>query len=219
MKFTKKQLNFIRSKCRMTFSQNPIIQTYKKSLLSLQKPFFGGTKRKQQCARCAKCKLITKAKELDLDHIEECGSFSDLESMLIWYKKLYCGLETGLQLLCKRCHNIKTYSNRYDLTEYDAKKKKWAINIIKNKSFCKNLLDIYGHCAKNDAQRKEKLNLIFNIKMKELQNAIKEALNILRDGEDYEFYGEILSPGDFSTGVFFEDEVKAALESIYFDCA
>lgn len=87
---------------------------------------------------CSICKgLFTKA-ETELDHVlgeNKCTSFEDaaefLQSIAIPREK------ESLQILCKSCHEIKTYAERYKYTFEEAKVRK---NYIKIRNSEKDLI-------------------------------------------------------------------------------
>ena len=59
--------------------------------------------------RCAECKeLFRTEKEVDVDHIEEIGRYSDYDSVWDWANTLFCN-RSNLQILCREiCHKAKT---------------------------------------------------------------------------------------------------------------
>jgi 5-methylcytosine-specific restriction endonuclease McrA len=54
---------------------------------------------------CNSCKKLYSALEVEVDHIEEVGSFTGDWNEYI--DRLFCPME-NLQVLCKECHKIKT---------------------------------------------------------------------------------------------------------------
>ncbi len=60
-----------------------------------------------QCANCGNWFL---RKEIDIDHINPCGTLKSFEDLSEFAKKLFVEKD-GLQVLCKPCHKSKTYDN------------------------------------------------------------------------------------------------------------
>jgi len=60
-----------------------------------------------QCADCGNWFL---RKEIDIDHINPCGTLKSFEDLSEFAKRLFVEKD-GLQVLCKPCHKHKTYDN------------------------------------------------------------------------------------------------------------
>lgn len=62
--------------------------------------------KKEYC--CAKCKKWFKRADVEIDHIEECGSLSKYEDIVPFIQRLTKEEVTAYDILCKPCHKIKT---------------------------------------------------------------------------------------------------------------
>jgi len=62
--------------------------------------------KKEYC--CAKCKNWFKRADVEIDHIEECGSLSKYEDIVPFIQRLTPENINAFQILCKPCHKIKT---------------------------------------------------------------------------------------------------------------
>ena len=225
-KFTKKEISTWRSNLRSRNNgtvfkmTNPLYNLYKKSLI-VQKPI-GKTKRLINSILCAQCDEYYRVSEIELDHIERCGEFEDLEGLRVFYKKLFCDPWEGLQPLCKECHGIKTYTERYNCTEEEAKEKKFVIKILaKYKGKVKELkffLDLFELPSNNAEVRKNSILELKKIMDIRITKAIKEAVENIIDGENYTFLGETVEACDYDIrSPFLEDEIKATLENIFYE--
>lgn len=215
--YTKKQLNAHRSNMRQCFKNLNIVNEYKRSLMYKLIPY--RAKKFILGAVCAKCKLKYKSGNLELDHIKECGKIKDGNDLLKFYNNLFCDLEENIQLLCKRCHGIKSYQYKADVNIDIATSKKWAIRIMKDKILTKIIIDIRGKSATNDTQRRKQLIEIYKTMMNEVEEVIEDAVTELKMGRNYEFYEEVLDPNDFSTSSLWllEEEVRSTLTRIVED--
>lgn len=64
-----------------------------------------GTEKFRVMFRCAECGELFKNDQVDVDHIEEVGSFEDYNTFI---ERLFCD-KSNLQVLCKEgCHAAKT---------------------------------------------------------------------------------------------------------------
>lgn len=69
---------------------------------------------------CARCKTPTKLADIEINHTEQAGSF-DLSNFGVWVERLLLVDKTKLEALCKSCHGVQTYSERYDTDLEEAK--------------------------------------------------------------------------------------------------
>jgi len=60
---------------------------------------------------CASCHEDFQAKEIQVDHINPCGSLSKPEDLQRFVSNLFCEAD-GMQILCKTCHQAKTNEER-----------------------------------------------------------------------------------------------------------
>ena len=60
---------------------------------------------------CAACQQTHPSNEVQVDHIEPCGSLKSYEDLPGFAERLFCEPE-DLQVLCKPCHQNKTNADR-----------------------------------------------------------------------------------------------------------
>ena len=224
--FTKKEISTWRSNLRSRNNgtvfkmTNPLYNLYKKSLI-VQKPI-GKTKRLINSILCAGCDKYYRVNEIELDHIERCGEFTNLQELRVFYKKLFCDPWEGLQPLCKECHGVKTYTERYNCSEDEAKEKKFVIKILaKYKNRVKDLkffLDLFELPTNNNQVRKNSILELKKIMDIRITKAIEKAMENIIDGEDFEFLTVMVEASDYDIrSPFLEDEIKATLENIFYE--
>lgn len=61
--------------------------------------------------KCAKCKQLFSAKEVEVDHIVPAGSLKCYADLPSFVERMFCEVD-GLQVLCKSCHKDKTAAER-----------------------------------------------------------------------------------------------------------
>lgn len=66
-------------------------------------------KRLKWLYECEECHKLFPAKEVQVDHIEECGSLKCAEDLPGFVTRLFA--EDGFKLLCLTCHKNKTNGN------------------------------------------------------------------------------------------------------------
>ena len=72
------------------------------------KRVYKGTKKLQKWEyQCNHCKDWFMEKEIQVDHIIECGTLTCSEDVPEFIERLFCEKE-GFQTLCKPCHQVKT---------------------------------------------------------------------------------------------------------------
>jgi hypothetical protein len=99
----------IRSGLRQTF------RWWKPLAISLNnnsRPYIGLNKRIKKEYRCNSCNNWFQRKEVEVDHIVECGSLSCYEDIVPFIKRLTVEDVSLLQVLCKKCHKNKTNESR-----------------------------------------------------------------------------------------------------------
>ena len=65
-------------------------------------------KRLKKEYHCAKCKKWFKRTDVQIDHIEECGTLKSYSDIALFLTKLTIEDPNGFQILCKPCHLKKT---------------------------------------------------------------------------------------------------------------
>lgn len=103
---TSKFWSFIRSGLRAKFNRwPPKWEVYNDSRRTVT-----GQRHKYEY-QCAMCLKWWKAKEVEVDHIEEVGSLKDFSDLPRFVKRLFVP-KNKLQVLCRPCHKRKTTMDR-----------------------------------------------------------------------------------------------------------
>jgi hypothetical protein len=79
--------------------------------------------------KCAICSELQGPKNIDVDHIEAAtppGGINKPEDFGLFIKRLLFIDVTGLRVVCKPCHKIKTYEERYGKPKKKTRKTKAA---------------------------------------------------------------------------------------------
>jgi hypothetical protein len=79
------------------------------ALEAASRPSQSINKRIKKEYQCAKCKNWFKRADVEIDHIEECGSLSKYEDIVPFLQRLTKEEITAYDILCRPCHKIKTY--------------------------------------------------------------------------------------------------------------
>lgn len=82
-------------------------------------------------AQCATCKETFRQEECQVDHLEGAGSLKTVEDFQRFITKLAFVCFEDLQIVCKECHAIHSYSEKNNLSFEDAKLAKAAIRFLK----------------------------------------------------------------------------------------
>ena len=72
--------------------------------------------------KCARCKDYHKKNEVEVDHLKGEHSLKKLDDLVPFVISILDVTTDDLQVLCKPCHRIKTYAERYGHSEEDAEK-------------------------------------------------------------------------------------------------
>jgi len=70
------------------------------------------TGKQKKIYRCAICGSTGMREEMQIDHIEPCGSLRSNEDMVQFLERLTCEDSSKFQLLHKACHQAKTNDSR-----------------------------------------------------------------------------------------------------------
>lgn len=84
---------------------------------------------------CACCGGQFTAPNIEVDHIVGEHSLKSIEDVVTFFKKIMLVTPSDLQIICKGCHGIKTYAERYGVTEAKAKAIKKAIAAVKDGTY------------------------------------------------------------------------------------
>lgn len=119
---------FIRSLLRKGWNKYPCkYQALKKARRSSERIENKRIKWEYKCAECEKWYLM---KEVCVDHIVSCGTLKNYYDLSRFCQRLFCGVK-DLQILCKYCHDIKSYMERCDISWLEAAKRKDILNFLK----------------------------------------------------------------------------------------
>lgn len=95
-------------------------------------------------------------KQFEVDHKTGENSFKGLEDLVQYFKKMVFVTSADLQILCKRCHGIKTYTERYGVSWNRAK----AIKKAKDMMLCGDYvseLNKFGYTGKFTKVKSEEI--------------------------------------------------------------
>lgn len=101
---------FIRSGLRAKWSRWPP----KYAVLAAAKRDHDGKNPRQKYEyRCSECKKHYPQKEVSVDHIDPVGTLRCFDDLPVFCQRLFVGVEK-LQVLCKVCHDRKTYAENQE---------------------------------------------------------------------------------------------------------
>lgn len=100
----------IRSGLRRLFRFN--WEPAKAALLAARRKYVGSNKQQKWEFQCAWCKQWFIRKEVELDHIEPCGSLKCLADVESFLSRLHPESSEAYAILCKGCHAEKTEAER-----------------------------------------------------------------------------------------------------------
>lgn len=73
---------------------------------------YSGTNKRQKFEyQCNHCKKWFAEKLINVDHIDPAGALSCANDVGPFIERLFCEID-NLQVLCEKCHNVKTQSER-----------------------------------------------------------------------------------------------------------
>lgn len=102
------RFNKIRAMLRRAWSRDP--ERYA-CLAQACRPYKGENKRQKKEYCCKKCGNWFMNKNVVVDHIKPCGALQSEDDFASFCKSLFVRT-TGLQVLCKPCHQEKTNAER-----------------------------------------------------------------------------------------------------------
>lgn len=95
--------SFLRSTLRQAWNKWP--PKYE-ALKQASVPYKGTDKRRKKSFICAHCGNEFQQKEVQVDHIKECGSLKSFNDLPTFCSRLFVGTDK-LQVLCHQCHKEK----------------------------------------------------------------------------------------------------------------
>lgn len=119
---------------------------------------------KVKAYKCNMCKDIKRASEVEVDHLDGHHSLRSIEDIDNFIKGIVLVKKESLQILCKPCHNKKSYAERMGLSIQDAAKELDVVSFkkLKAKEQIKTLNDLGVAPEKNGELRvKQYRSVIF----------------------------------------------------------
>ena len=89
---------------------------------------------------CNICHGEFRESDCEVDHLVGESSLKDLDDLVAFFKKIVLVTPQDLQIVCKECHGIKTYSERYGMSFEKARATKKAIEVMKTDKYKKELV-------------------------------------------------------------------------------
>jgi hypothetical protein len=99
--------SFLRSGLRRLSMRWPPIQYV---LLSARREYKGPNKKQKWEYKCFTCKDWFPRKQVQVDHINDCGTLKTYEDLIEFVSTLFCE-EDELIILCKECHERRHKTN------------------------------------------------------------------------------------------------------------
>lgn len=94
---------FIRSGLRLMSRRWPPLSDVMKES---RRPYNGANKRQKWEYECQLCRGWFSAKEIEVDHIEKCGSLKSLDDVRGFVERLFCETDK-LRVTCKECNQSR----------------------------------------------------------------------------------------------------------------
>lgn len=126
----KKMVTMVRGAIRQSWMRSPTKLAY---LHSHIEPDMDEETRTKWKVKCECCEQYQKMADVEVDHIKGCNTFTKIEDFDSYFNSILMVDFSGLQILCKECHAIKTLSERNGVDFETAKAHKQAIAIEKSK--------------------------------------------------------------------------------------
>ena len=148
------------------------------ALAKAKRPYNGPNKRQKVCYECAECGELYSSKEVAVDHVIPAGKLQSKSDIAEFVDKLFCG-ESGLQVLCKSCHDLKSYIEKTGLSKEEAISRKEIIafsklpvNEMKNVLTCHEKYETIRSVVESKAKPSKKfLTEMYEQMMKECEVA------------------------------------------------
>ena len=108
---------------------------------------------------CDDCGHVFPQSDVEVDHIVQAGSFRDWADCESWLMRLMQINFADLQLLCKPCHDVKSYADQYGYTKEEAIAQKAAIvwldetSVLQQKAY---LISTACYCAADVSNAKKR---------------------------------------------------------------
>lgn len=151
-------LSFVRGGIRRyLWSKNPVkLEFEKESTVQIPNDNPRSIKRFPTVAggRCTICSGLFKRTEMECDHLTGEHSLRSLNDVQSFIEGIVFIRKEDLAMVCKPCHGIKTYAERYGLSFEDAKATKQAIEF--EKKGVKKVVDMLTKSGYNVPSSKDK---------------------------------------------------------------
>ena len=82
--------------------------------LNAKRPYKGSNKRQKFEYQCNKCKKWFPDKQINVDHVTPAGELNKADDLPGFVERLFVE-QSGLQVLCVNCHDIKTKQEKEQL--------------------------------------------------------------------------------------------------------
>lgn len=118
---------------------------------------------------CAMCKGLFPSKQVNVDHVDDAGTLQKEEDITPFILRLFCD-PSKLQVLCKSCHDAKSYASKNGVSLEEAFLEKKVIAQLKKKQEALALLREHGYTGitvSNETKRRNLLREIFSNESKE----------------------------------------------------
>ena len=79
--------------------------------MNARRPYSGPNKRQKFEYQCNTCKKWYAEKLINVDHIIPAGTLKSAQDLSGFIERLFCEID-NLQVLCEKCHDLKTKSER-----------------------------------------------------------------------------------------------------------
>ena len=160
----KEACNIVRSAIRKSWMRHPI------KLLAVDlvtEPDLDPTTRTIWKVKCARCGLYHRKDQVEVDHLKGENQLKTLSDLPNFVLSILDVTTKDLQVLCKGCHRIKTYAERYGFSEEGAEvilnAKDWlkATKVDKQKSTFAKM----GYSEKDYSNAKKRTELAIKLKL------------------------------------------------------
>lgn len=124
-----------------------------------EKALHGLHKQTKTAGKCVFCKKIFGKSKLQIDHKIPAGSMLCYGEAPAYLMRLLCSKQ-NMQLTCKPCHDIKTYSDKHQMSFVDASKEKQAIafgkwSVDRQKAYIQDVMGLKLNDVSNAKKRRE----------------------------------------------------------------
>lgn len=82
---------------------------------------------------CEECKRFFSTQEVEVDHKEGNKSLKSMDDLRSFIESMIEVRQEDLQILCKTCHKVKSFSERNGISFEEAEAEKAAISVLKDK--------------------------------------------------------------------------------------